>query len=191
MKPIEFKEIWMKDNSEQWMHFPIEQIENSNLGYLTKQFLKVGFPKSAAPFLGFGPIVRHGKFNNIKDYFSEYELEEKTKNYWMFGSDGSGNLICIDSSSDDKLVLLDHEQGFELIENINKNISELASFILLFKNFIKKINTEFGKDGFFNSRFTKKHLTELEYNFKELNHNYHIESSFWNTEVENLRVEIE
>ena len=74
---------------------------------------------------------------------------------------------------------------------MNKNISELASSMLLFRNFIEKINSELGEDGFFDSKFTENHLTELENDFKKLNHDYYIESSFWDSEINNLRAEIE
>ena len=191
MNPIEYKKIWMKDDSERWTEFPIEQVDKSNLNNETKEFLKVGFPEDAAPFLGFGLRSYDWEFNNIGDYYSDYELDAKTKNYWIFGSDNSGNPICIDSSDNDKLVLLDHEQDFEIIQTMNNNISELATSILLFKNFIEKINSEFGEDGFFDSKFTENHLTELENDFKKLNPNYYIESSFWDTEINNLRYEIE
>ena len=191
MNPIEFKKVWMKDGSERWTEFPIEQVDKSNLNKETKEFLKVGFPEDSAPFLGFGLRSYDWEFNNIKDYYDDDELDDKTKDYWIFGSDNSGNLICIDSSDNDKLVLLDHEQAFEVIETMNKNISELASSMLLFRNFIEKINSEFGKDGFFDSKFTENHLTELENDFKKLNPDYYIESSFWDSEINNLRAEIE
>ena len=77
------------------------------------------------------------------------------------------------------------------METMNKNIAELASSILLYRNFVEKTNKEFGEDGFFESQFTEKHLTELENEFKKLNPNYYIESSFWDNEIENLRAEIE
>ncbi|MEP5339582.1 MAG: hypothetical protein ABJL44_20060 [Algibacter sp.] len=181
----------MKDDSERWTEFPIEQVEKSNLKNETKKFLKVGFPEDSAPFLGFGLRSYDWEFNNIKDYYDDDELDDKTKDYWIFGSDNNGNLICIDSSDNDKLVILDHEEGFEVIETMNKNISELASSMLLFRNFIEKINSELGEDGFFGSKFTENNLTELENDFKKLNPNYYIESSFWNSEINNLRAEIE
>ncbi|PCH74995.1 MAG: hypothetical protein COB98_09545 [Flavobacteriaceae bacterium] len=191
MNPIEFKKLWKANNSERWVKFPSDQVEKSSLNERTKEFLKIGFPEDAAPFLEFGLRSYDWEFNTIQGYYDDYDLDCKAKNYWIFGSDNSGNPICIDSSDNDKLVLLDHEQGFEFMENMNKNISELASSILLFRNFIEKINKEFGEDGFFESMFTEKHLTKLENEFKELNPNYYIESSFWSTEIENLRSEIE
>ncbi|WP_028887736.1 SUKH-4 family immunity protein [Tenacibaculum ovolyticum] len=191
MSPIEFKEIWMRDDSEKWIEFPSEQVEKSNLNNETKGFLKVGLPEDSAPFLSFGLRSYDWEFNTIQGYYDDYDLNEKAKNYWIFGSDGSGNPICIDSSDNDKLILLDHEQDFEIIQTMNKNISELASSMLLFRNFIEKVNSELGKDGFFDSKFTENHLVELENGFKKLNPDYYIQSSFWDSEIENLRAEIE
>ncbi|MCF2875009.1 MULTISPECIES: hypothetical protein [unclassified Tenacibaculum] len=191
MTPIEFKKLWMNNSSENWIEFPIDLIEKSNLNEKTKEFLKIGFPEDAAPFLGFGLTSYDGKFNTIQNYYDDYELDDKTNNYWIFGSDNNGNPICIDSSDNDKLIILDHEQEFEFMETMNKNIAELASSILLYRNFVEKTNKEFGEDGFFESQFTEKHLTELENEFKKLNPNYYIESSFWDNEIENLRAEIE
>ncbi|KAB1153647.1 hypothetical protein F7018_16410 [Tenacibaculum aiptasiae] len=191
MTPIEFQKLWMNNSSENWVEFPIDQIEKSNLNEKTKEFLKIGFPEDAAPFLGFGLISYDGEFNTIQNYYDDYELDDKTNNYWIFGSDNNGNPICIDSSDNDKLIILDHEQEFEFMETMNKNIAELASSILLYRNFVEKTNKEFGEDGLFESQFTEKHLTELENEFKKLNPNYYIESSFWDNEIENLRAEIE
>ena len=191
MNPIEFKKLWMTRDSERWVEFPIDQVEQSNLNEKTKEFLKIGFPEDAAPYLGFGLRSYDWEFKTIQDYYNYDDLNDKAKDYWMFGSDGSGNLICIDSSDHDKIVLLDHEQGFVFMENINTNIAELASSLLLFRDFIVRINAEFGKDGYFESLFTENHLIELENEFKKLNPNYYIEASFWDSEIENLRAEIE
>lgn len=155
MNPIEFKEIWIQDDSVKWTEFPSEQVEKSNLNNETKEFLKVGFPEDSAPFLSFGLRSYDWGFNTIQGYYDDYDLNEKTKNYWIFCSDGSGNPICIDSSDNDKLILLDHEQDFEIIQTMNKNISELASSMLLFRNFIEKVNSELGKDVFFTQNSLK------------------------------------
>jgi len=191
MNPRQFKNIWMKNPSEEWVEFPIEQIEKSNLNNITKEFLKVGFPEDASPFLGFGLRSYDWEFNNIYDYYCDPDLDVKTKDYWIFGSDNNGNPICIDSSDNDKLILLDHEQDFELIETMNKDISELASSLLLFRSFIEKVNIELGADAFFDLKYTEKHLTDLEQEFEKLNPNYFVESSFWYSEINNLRYEIE
>lgn len=187
MNPTEFKNIWLKNDFETWAEFPTEQIENSTLNNSTKEFLKVGFPDSAAPFLNFGLISYDNEFTNIYDYYSDNELETNTKNYWIIGSDNSGNLICVDTSQNDKIIIVDHEQEFEIIETMNQNISELSKSLLLFRNFIEDVNSEFSEDGFFDSMYSLKHIQKLEEEFTS----NRIVSSFWDTEIENLKANIE
>lgn len=186
MNATDFKNIWLKNDFESWAEFPIEQIENSTLNDSTKEFLKVGFPDSAAPFLNFGLISYDNEFFNVYDYFSDYKLDENTKNYWIIGSDNSGNLICVDTSQNDKIIIVDHEQNFELIEIINKNILELSKSLLLFRSFIEDVNSELGEDGFFDSMYSLKHIQKLEEQFSSNS----INSSFWNTEIDNLKANI-
>ncbi len=106
---------------------------------LSKEFLTVGFPLDAAPFLSFDWRSYSGRFNFIEEAYPGYGRPSATKKYLILGSDGVGNPVCFDISDNDKIVLLDHEQGFEKIDIINTDISEFASCLLLYKNFIEKI----------------------------------------------------
>lgn len=108
MNPIEFKSIWMENESEGWVEFPVEQVEKSNLNKNTKEFLKVGFPEDAATFLEFGLRSYDGEFTNVIDYFSDSNLDINTKFYWLLGSNNNENSICIDSSKNDSIIILDH-----------------------------------------------------------------------------------
>lgn len=191
MTATEFKNIWMSKKLDSWTEFPIDQVERSNLSEETKAFLKVGFPEDAAPYLDFGVNSYDGNFNTVQGYYGYDELDKITQNCWILGSDNNGNPICIDASNNDKIIILDHEQGFQFLESMNNNIYELASSLLIYRNFIRRVNDELGPDGFFESKFNETHITELENEFKALNSEYYIESSFWDTEIENLRYEIE
>ncbi|SEL53545.1 SUKH-4 immunity protein [Aquimarina amphilecti] len=191
MNPAEFKLKWIQNESDRWTEFDSCELEKSEINESTNEFLKIGFPEDAAPYLGFGLRSYDWKFNNILDYYEYDDLDPTTKFYWILGSDNSGNPICIDTSQNDRIILLDHEQGFEIIGTVNKNISELASFLLIYRNFIEEINSKYGEDGFFDSKFTKIDLNELEEKFKSLNSDYYLESSFWDIEIENLRAEIQ
>jgi hypothetical protein len=187
MNPTEFKGLWLNNEFETWVEFPKEQLDNSNLNYSTKEFLKIGFPRSAAPFLDFGLISFDGKFKNIFDYYSDSDLKTITKNYWIIGSENNGDLICVDTSQNDKIIIVDHEQDFELIEIMNQSIIELSKSLFLYRNFIREVNNEFGRDGFFDSMYSIKHIERLE---KEFGNN-NIISSFWNCELESLKANIE
>jgi hypothetical protein len=64
MTPADFKNKWLSQEDEGWSIFPADQVEKSNLSQQTKDFLKVGLPNSAAPFLSFQPISG-GTFETI------------------------------------------------------------------------------------------------------------------------------
>ena len=56
MTPKQFKDLWINANPaiNTWATFANKEIENASLSLVTKEFLKVGFPDAAAPFLSFG-----------------------------------------------------------------------------------------------------------------------------------------
>lgn len=182
---------WNPDELNTWSEFSLDQLNNTSLSNFTKDFLSNGFPESAAPFLSFGLSKHDSEFKTITEYYSEFQLDSKTKNYWIFGSDGNGNPICIDSNSNDEIILLDHEQGFEPIQRINKYVSKLFQCLLEFKKFIELINSEFGEDGFFESKFNIVHLEKLKIRLKNINPNIFTESEFWNSKITMLFEEIE
>ena len=181
-----FKAKWKPNEIHPWTEFSPEQLNKTSLSNLTKDFLINGFPESSAPFLSFGIENYDSKFITIAEYYSDYQLDSKTKNYWIFGSDGNGNPICIDSNSKDEILLLDHEQSFEPIQKINRNVIELSQCLLEYKQFVELINSEFGEGGFFESKFTITHLNELKKRFEQINKNIFSESDFWNGEMEML-----
>ncbi len=191
MNTIEFKKQWNPDEFDTLTAFNSEQFKRTPLTKSTTEFLAGGFPYSAAPFLGFGLERYDGALYNIAEYYSETDVVKGAENYWIFGSDSSGNPICMDCSANDKIVLLDHELGFEPIQDINKNVIELALCLLEFKRFVAQIQLEFGQDGFMDSKFTKNHLEELKNKLQSINPNIFIESDFWKSEIENLFSEIE
>lgn len=150
-------------------------------------FLKNGFPRSGAPFLSFGWLSYNDKFNNIYDYYSKYmELDEETKNFWIFGSDGGGNPICFDTSNEDRLVLLDHESGFEMIDELNVNIKELAQCLLFYKEFIQQIQNELGEDAYIEEKYTNTHVNTLKEKFLSINLQIFNRSGFWDSSVNGL-----
>jgi SUKH-4 immunity protein len=188
MNPEEFKQKWSPDKLNNWLEFDENELAKSPLKEETKLFLKNGFPRGAAPFLGFGMIDSDNKFHNIYDYYQESyeELDKKTKNYWIFGSDGNGDLICFDTSRGDRILLLSHDSVFEIIDEINISVAELAQCLLFFKEFIQQIRTELGDDAFMKVKYSTSHVLDLRQRFLSINPNIFIQSSFWNNAIERL-----
>jgi len=189
MNPINFKSEWKPDKLFRWWGFNHEKVNELPILEETKQWLKVGLPEGAAPFLNFGLRSYDGKFYTIAEYYSDYELNPKANNYWIIGSDGCGNPICIDSSDNDSILLLDHEQEFEVIGTINSKVSELAQCLLEYRRFINSIQTEFGDDAFIEAKFNKKHVDELKKRFEKIKEGLLLTSDFWNSEIESLYYE--
>lgn len=186
MIPIEFKTQWSINKFDKWIEFDNSEIEESPLTDITKNFFKFGFPSDAAPFLNFGWTSYGNKFLNISDCYPSLNLNSSAKNYWILGSDGAGNPICFDISRNDRIVLLDHEQRFELMAIINKNIQEFAECLLLYKNFIKRIQDENGEEAFLDENISDNQLSDLKGDFKSISNDIFKESGFWRTEINSL-----
>lgn len=176
MKPEEFKQLWITRDNDTWVEFSIDELNKAPITNLTKQFLSIGFPEGAAPCLGFGWRSNNWKFDNIANEY--FEGDTSMAHYWMFGSDGSGNPICFDTSKEDLIVLLDHEENFEPIEHLNNNILELAQCLLSYKRFVNIVLTE-NEDW----PSTKAQVLKLEADLKEVNGNIFKESDFWRSEI--------
>lgn len=192
MTAEEFKIAWRPDEEFfQWTEFPPEELAKTDLSGQTKSFLAYGFPEDAAPFLSFGLRSHDWKLYNMDNvpYYSHHELGATAKNYWLIGSDGSGNPICLDTGNAERIVLLDHESGFELMDTMNASIIELAQSLLAYRGFIEQVNEEYGEDGFFDSKYTRAQVEELKRTFTEINPNIFNESSFWEQEVNMLSEE--
>jgi hypothetical protein len=183
MTPVEFKRSWMVRALNEWLEFDFTEIEKAPINNTTKDFLKVGFPRDAAPFLDFEWTSYANKFLNIFECYSKINLSIATKNYWILGSDNSGNPICIDVSNNDRIVLLDHEQKFELLDIVNNNIAEFAECLLLYKNFVSQIQAENGEDAYLDQNISDNQISDLKTRFKQVNANIFKESGFWCNEI--------
>lgn len=183
MTPETFKNRWSPDELNPWMAYDPVELEKSPLQPETKTFLKYGFPLDAAPWLRF--IWEN---TSLYDFYKRdvEDIDEDTKNYSYLGSDGEGNPICFDLLNKDRVILLDHEMGFEIMDVLNNSIEELAHCLLIYKDFFKKIQNELGEDAFLESKFTVAHVNELKEQFLTINSNIFNESSFWNHEIQAL-----
>lgn len=182
MTATEFKIIWKQDPINDWLEFDTQELNESPLNIITKDFLKVGFARDAAPFLDFGWTSYGNKFLNVYEVYSRLSLDYVTKNFWIFGSD-NGNPICFDVANSDRIVILDHEQGFELIDTLNKTIVELAECLLIYKNFIDRVQQENGKGAYLNGNISQTQISDLKKDFEKVSSDIFTESSFWRRQV--------
>lgn len=190
MTPAEFKKRWSPDNLNRWTDFALETLNRLPVSQKTKAWLKEGFPEDAAPYLSFGLRSYDDRFYSVAEYYSEQDLDTKTSNYWIIGSDGGGNPICIDSASHDRILLLDHEQAFEKIGVVNVNVRELAHCLFAFKEFIANIKQELGSDAYIGAKYTQTQVANLKKRLEEIDPELLLNSDFWEQEIENLLAKI-
>ncbi|QXV65473.1 hypothetical protein INP83_20790 [Mucilaginibacter sp. 21P] len=189
MNSSEFKSAWLSSGFnpqiDSWLEFDKFQIEQSTVNKHTKLFLQAGFPDSAAPFLNFDGLSK-GKFLTLTQMFPRFFKNERSKSFWMLGTDGGGNLIAIDDSNDDKIVLLDHEQNFELIDIINENIEQLAQCLLLYRNFVNDVLEKNGEGAYLDGNYTKEQLLKLIQGFNTVDSDILKRSGFWKSQIATL-----
>lgn len=191
MGSLEFKKAWQPDDNFRWTDIDPEELAQTDLSDQTKSFLAKGFPEDAAPFLNFGLRSYDWKFYNMETYphYSHHQLGSIGRHFWLFGSDGSGNPICLDSAQHDRIILLDHESGFEIMDTMNDHVVKLAQSLLLYRNFINTVNREYGEDGFFDVKYTLNHVSMLKDDFLKINPKLFDNSSFWEQELDMLSEE--
>lgn len=159
MTPQEYKKRYEQSGVQ---HSPLSHNNLVAFNFLpqTVDFLTlVGLPSEAAPFLCFVQGENHidqgmGQLPLICD-----DLERDYGTLVMIGSDGSGNPIAINTTCNDRIDWIDHEDG--TVKFMNTSIDTLANFLLLYEEFIRIVRAENGKDAFLNSDFTNEQYEAL------------------------------
>lgn len=113
---------------------PSEILDNVSFPSNTARFLvDVGLPGSCAPCLSFDDIAR-GPLPLASHYgpgqFSSADSTFLAK-FYVIGSDGAGNPLCVDTSRDGEVVMLDHEDGFRTQTFVASSVMTLAEALLL------------------------------------------------------------
>ncbi|WP_207422830.1 SUKH-4 family immunity protein [Desertivirga brevis] len=183
MTPAEFKQQWksVAGSYRKWITYTNGEIENFNLRESTKEFLRVGFPVSAPPFLSFRPIG--GKLCTAEELYGS-PLKEGHQQLVFFGV-ADGDHICFDTRNNDELVIVDKE-NLEVKMRMNENIEQLAQCLLAFQSFIQKITVENGLDADDESNFSDEQYIRLEESFKLISPIVFQEGPFWKKVLWNL-----
>ena len=134
MKAHEFKIKWTTedDNLEP---FDLKRIEELGITDQSKDFLITGLPSEAAPFLSFG----HSDDANLQSVNEVWDLPIEFECYKVIGSNGYGDPICINVNNN-SIVYLNHDDEFGYVY-MNSSVEQLAHFLLIFRDFIEKVNT--------------------------------------------------
>jgi hypothetical protein len=183
MTAEEFKQIWKSEDDNCSSIHP-ELLGGLNLKPSTVNFLTVtGLPIEAAPFLSF--TVNANAFepgiNKLPEIFDF--LESEFDKYIVIGSDGNGDLIAINTESNDQIEWLDHEDNFSS-RFFNTSINSLAESLVIYRDFVQSILEENGEDAFINSNFTDAQFEALQQKLRTADEKAISEDGFWKQSLE-------
>lgn len=186
MSPQEFQKVWLGTDD------PLSPISQSRLDKFNLQkraydFLQIaGFPKYCEPNLAFAEDTDDIVYG-INKLTEQYDFEEDNPNYEKYivmGSCRDGDAIAIDTSENDKIVELDHEDLFSS-SYFNSSIETLADFLILYRDFETDV---IGIEDSQNSRqyynFTDEQFEGLKRKMFAIDSKAITEEGFWKSELE-------
>ena len=99
--------------------------------------VEAGLPRSCAPFLSFDAVAR-GPLPLVQLYgvhqFSQPDASRLAA-FYVLGSDGAGNPLCLDAARGGEVVMLDHEDRFRTRTFVASSVATLAEALLIVETF--------------------------------------------------------
>ena len=132
--PQEFKEKWTA-SGDKITRFDSNIIINTKLNNLDKEFLQVGLPEDAAPFLSFGP-QSGANLQKVSEVHPNLLVEYD--DYLIVGFNGYGDPICIHETKG-YIAYLNHDDGFSEIF-MNSGLAQFLTFLILFREIMANVN---------------------------------------------------
>ena len=199
----EFKNHWLTKTDVKLVPYSERELDNANIKPDTKSFLiEAGFPEICAPFLSFNEKLYSDRLLSLKDY---HNLEnDDFLHFYVLGTETSnGDIICIDSNDDDKILIvsndhihnidqksnLEYKEEFIPIMFINSSILKLAQSIFTFGEFVSNIRKANSGILFFDCDISKDQADQLGNSLKEVDDMCTEKNSFWWFEIENLNLD--
>lgn len=175
MKPQEFAAAWTVDGDELAV-FDAAAVDALDVTHETKEFLRVGLPSDAAPFLCFGP--RSGA--RLQSASEEFELADTFSRYRIIGFNNYGDPICVDEG-DGSIIYLNHDDEFGWIY-MNRSVAQLAESLVVFRDYVCQVNAAQPAQRSEVVAATIAHMAEIDPSG--------IEEGQWRTEVEEFAEEL-
>jgi SUKH-4 immunity protein len=99
--------------------------------------VEAGLPRSCAPFLTFDAVAR-GPLPLVQ-FYGAHQFRppdvSRLATFYVLGSDGVGNPLCLDSARGGEVVMLDHEDGFRTRTFVSSSVATLAEALLIVESF--------------------------------------------------------
>jgi len=186
MTPHDFKNSWT-NTGETLSPLTRARLERFNLSQSTADFLiQSGLPVYCEPNLSFTNDTDDIVYG-ITKLTEQYDFENdkvKYDKYVVIGSCRDGNAIAIDTSDNDKIVELDHEDLFSTMY-FNSSIAALANFLILYRDFEQDVLQDKDPDDNFQCfNFTDQQFDQLKSKMLSVDSKAITERGFWKEELE-------
>lgn len=182
MTAEEFKLLWISEG-DSIIKYEIKNLLSLNLQKTTMDFLtKGGLPNSAAPFLNFDE-----KLETLNNYYNFDNI--KFDDYIVIGTDGCGDPIVINTSQNDIIECLNHDDDF-LPRFFNSSLNQFCQFVLNYRNFINLILKENGQNALMDGIFSDEQYKGLYEKFNVIDSKA-IKEGYWKDTLEYLLFERE
>lgn len=186
MTPQTFKSSWT-NKDEPLSPLSKTRLDRFNLSKATSDFLSIaGLPVYCEPNLSFANDTDDIVYG-INKLTEQYDFEDdklKFDKYVVIGSCRDGDAIAVDTSDNDKIVELGHEDLFSSMY-FNSSIETLADFLILYRDFETEVLQ--GKDpddNFQCFNFTDEQFERLKNKMYTIDSKAVTERGFWNEELE-------
>ena len=156
----QFKDAWENPSfpiekfmrkHERLVPIPDELAGLSQLPEPIRKFMSAsGLPGSAAPFLSFNE-----RDDTLKTYAGVAQADARFNRYLVIGSDGGGNMICLDDQDSYSVVLLDHDNS-NAADFMNSSVPQLAECLLAYRELVHRTNEENGPDAYLDGEVPKE-----------------------------------
>ena len=179
---IQLLRKYWQDNGEKLYTYSPAQVDKSKFDSEALIFLTTcGLPCDAAPFLSFSEI-KEGKLLTPNQRF---KIDfDGLGDYLMFGSNGSGDPICIDTIDKSQIIYLNHDSYFEKVF-INSSILQFAVSLTKYRDFIISIIDQTSED-YERRKFSDTEFEDLKNMFTNIDKFSLTDNSFWTAELDAL-----
>ena len=177
----QLKNYW-NDNGERLYTYSPSHVDKAKVDDETFLFLTTcGLPSDAAPFLSFGELQE----DKLQTPNQVFKIDfDGLNDYLMFGGNGAGDPICIDTTEYNQIVYLNHDNYFERIF-INGSILQFAVCLTKYRDFILSL-VDKTSDDFIRRKFTDIEFEKLKRDFKNIDSTSLSDNSFWAAELDGL-----
>lgn len=151
-------------------HFDKTNVDDKTFSFLTT----CGLPSNAAPALSFSEI-QEDKLLTPNQVF--HIAIEGLDNYLLFGSNGSGDPVCIDTVAHNEVVYLNHDNYFERVF-MNSNVWQLGLCLIKYRQFrLSLFNTT--TSDYTIRKFSDAEFDSLKEEFLHIDKACLAENTFW------------